>query len=253
MEVRHLAQLLVLNVDDALREAARGPSRPFRRNCIRIRRGADVDEAASLRHTANRPVRPAGELRGHPAETAKAHRVLLDSPRSADPDVVEATERHTTMVEHRALLGWAQTASTGRLSDKLDLADALERATPRGSRPLHGDADDDDPFDQKGSAVAGVAAAALRFARPRQPDLAWATTSSSARRRRPRTGAARSSGSLLPYHPSFAAADTSPPSCRRAPGRTRRERRCCALRSPHRQISAAPAGAGLFLGCESRR
>ena len=156
------------------------------------------------------------------------------------------------MVEHLTLLGWARDCfEQGRLSDKLDLADALERARRLADRDLFvGTLDDDDPLDQKGSAVAGAAAAALRFAAGLgQPDLAWAGDVTLRAVEAPENrGPLWSSGSLLPYHPRLAAADGLAALVRRGTRTDEAGRALLRLAGhPHEQISAAAIGAAL--GC----
>lgn len=255
MEVRHLAQLFVLGADDALRDAARKAIQAFPRELpfdFEEEREAGT-RVASLRRRAEIWAE-FGRQENYvaiPAEDGKGYHVQLDNPRSADPDIVEGAERHATLVEHLTLLGWARDCFEQKsLSDKLDLAEALERARHLTNRDLFAGTPDDDPLDEKGSAVAGVAAAALRFAADLgQPDLAWAGDITLRAAEAPgKRGPLWSSRSKLPYHPGLWAAEGLAALARRGARTQEAGRALLRLAGhPHEQISAAAIGA--TLGC----
>ena len=177
--LRDLAILFVLNADAPIREAAQSAIQAFEQNppVDFTEELESPDRLAAAQRTAliwsrlgdpeNYTVEPTSDG----ASVVIAH----TNPHQNDPDVVELAERLRTMNDQAALQLWASDCFEKKgLSDRMPLEQALA-----GARAL----DQPDLFEQPReigigsmaqSAVAGVAAAALRFANLPAADTDWA-------------------------------------------------------------------------------
>ncbi|MDA8250545.1 MAG: hypothetical protein M0Z28_15420 [Rhodospirillales bacterium] len=177
--LRDLAVLFVVSADSLIREAAQNAIQAFEQNppVDFAEELEDPERLAAAQRTAliwSRLGNPENYT-VEPTSDGTAVVIAHTNPHQNDPDVVEAAERLRAMNDQAALQLWASDCFEKKgLSDRMPLEQALA-----GARAL----DQPDLFEQPRefgirsmaqSAVAGVAAAALRFARLTSTDADWA-------------------------------------------------------------------------------
>jgi hypothetical protein len=181
LEVRFLANLFVLVDDERLREMAQAAIKAFPENLPfgSQEEANDHEQVAELRRTAE-IWSETGKIENYamtPAPDGSGVYIEMRSPKAADPDVVAVQERQARMHRQLTLLNWVtQSLEKKEVSDSLGVAKAIEYAKAIDRPDLfdipHKTADPDG-MDQ--SAVAGVAAVALRFGGElADAELAWA-------------------------------------------------------------------------------
>jgi hypothetical protein len=167
MDVRWLAQLFVVSNNDELRTNAQTAIKAFVTDLPYDYEEdkQDVEHTASLRRTAE-IWSEWGKLENYvatPAPDGSGTYIRVENPTAFDPDVVEVIQRTVRMNDQIKLLNWVwDSLKTERISDKLPLSEAVERAK-RIQRPglfaeLHGEVND---ASMDRSAVAGVGAVVL--------------------------------------------------------------------------------------------
>lgn len=210
--LRDLAVLFVLSADVPIREAAQSAIQAFEQNppLDFTEELENPDRLAAAQRTALIWSR-LGDPENYTVEPTSGGAAVMiahTNPHQNDPDVVEAAERLRTMNDQAGLQLWASDCFEKKgLSDRMPLDQAVA-----GARAL----DQPDLFEQPReigigsmaqSAVAGVAAAALRFANLTPADADWARQTV---RRAAFTPESPSelfiAGSVVPDHPCIYAA-----------------------------------------------
>jgi hypothetical protein len=127
----------------------------------------DTKHVEALRRTAQ-IWSDAGNLNYYKAEESadgKHITISLDSPKASDPDVVAVAQRSQEMNDQLTVLNWVHDSfENKRVSDKLTVADALNRASKRQRfRLLSRQRGRDFTLDQDQALVAGAAAIAVLY------------------------------------------------------------------------------------------
>ena len=182
MEGRWLAQLFVLNSNEALGTAAQKAIQAFP-DVLPFEyeeEKQDREHVASLARTAE-IWSHIGDIETYSASPAPGGSGIIirhDNPTASDPDVVAVAERSVRMNEHLRLLNWVmESFEQQKVSDRLSVSDALTYARQLDRKELfktpHGQ---DHAVDHTQSAVAGVAAIAALYAGPLETvDEQWTT------------------------------------------------------------------------------
>lgn len=213
-EIRNLAMLFVIAGDDELRTACRAALEAFPANLPFEFASQKENEgyAAWLRRSAE-IWSEFGKRENYvaiQAEDGSGTLITLQNPRSADADVVASAQRIQELNERSALWLWAEDCfKSGRLSDRLPLAEVLSRARALDKPDLF---QNRAPHGELGdillAGVAGSAAAALSFGGALdEVDLAWAKVVVERSSETPEISEGFwSSRSIHPHHPSIFAA-----------------------------------------------
>lgn len=152
-EIRTLAMLFVVAADESLRNACRSALEAFPANLPFEFQSQQQSEAAAgwLRRTAEiwSEIGKRENYVATPAPDGSGTYIVLQNPRSGDPDVVESAQRAQESGERASLWIWADDSFKSRkVSDRLALSDALSRArkldkpTLFQDRASHGDLSD---------------------------------------------------------------------------------------------------------------
>lgn len=210
--LRDLAPMFVFAPDPAVAEAARAAILGFEGNPP-IDDAAQLDdpyELAKARRTGAIWSR-IGDAGSYTAEAAAdgEHLVIQHvSPHADDPDVASIRDNTERLNLQAGLLLWAKECFESlRLSDRLGLDDALGQARSLDAQDLFDGPRDEELGDMVAGAVAGVAAAALRFASLAPGSEAWASGVVYRAARTPVGGGGRMPPAMpLPDHPCVFAA-----------------------------------------------
>lgn len=180
-EIRNLAMLFVITANDALRTACRTTLEAFPVNLpFEFESQKEGEENAGwLRRTAEiwSEIGKSENYVAVRAQDGGGTLITLQNPRSADADVVASVQQVQEINARSALWLWADDCfKSGKLSDRLPLAEVLSRARALDkpdlfkNRASHGDLGD-----ILLGGLAGTAAAALAFGGTLDDvDLAWA-------------------------------------------------------------------------------
>ena len=177
MEIRWLAQLFVINANEALRTKAQNTITAFPDTLA-----FDVEEEKAIpEHVADK--RRTAEIwsewgrlenyRATPAPDGSGTYIQLENPQQTAPDVVAVTERTARMNERLRLILWAtKSFESQSIESGLTVQEAVDRAREVDRNDLfaepHGQINDAD-LDR--SAVAGVAAVVLMYGGKIDPAL----------------------------------------------------------------------------------
>ena len=138
----------------------------------------DAEAVEHLRRTAEiwAEVGRTENYRATPAEDGSGVIVQLNNPKARGADIDTINQRHEEMTEHLKLLNWVHECfKKATLSDRLPLKQAIERARRLDAGALFNAPHGFGPDHYRQSAVAGVAAVALRFAEDLEPlNYEWA-------------------------------------------------------------------------------
>jgi hypothetical protein len=174
IDVRSVASLCVLRGGDLGAKASEAITRfpddlPF----DYAEEREDAAAVEHLRRTAEiwAEVGRTTNYRVAPAEDGSGVIVQMDNPKARGPDIDAINQRHVEMTEHLTLLNWVHDCfEKSTVSDRLPLEQAIERATCLDSAALFEAAHSVvGPDHYRQTAVAGVAAVALRFTRDLAP------------------------------------------------------------------------------------
>jgi hypothetical protein len=177
--LRDLAMFFVLGADTPLAESVQAAIQAFKDNPP-VDFQEQLDDPAQLADA-----RRTGEIwsrRGDPAnyevkQTAAGDAVVIahTNPHQNDPDVIEITERSRAMNDAAGLQLWANDCfKQNGVSDRMSLDEAVAVARRMDQPGLFEQAQEIGLGSMTRSGVAGVAAAALRFADLGEGDRVWA-------------------------------------------------------------------------------
>lgn len=179
-EIRWLASICVLFGGDLAEKASKAiagfaSDLPFdyEEEC------EDAGRVEYLRRTAEiwAEVGKRENYRATPSQDGSGVVIEMENPKAQGADIEEIKQRQVTMEENFRLLNWTHDSfEKGAISDRLSVADAIRDARRLDASELFDEVHPHvDPGSQRQAAVAGVAAAAIRFGQSTSTDdLEWA-------------------------------------------------------------------------------
>ena len=169
MQIQWLSFLFVLNSDEKLRVKAQDAIQAFPQALPFEYEEEKSAEARvnSLARTAEiwSQAGKADNYKASPAPDGTGTLITLESPTASDPDVVATAQQSARMNDQLTLLNWiCDSFEKGKVSERLPLAEALERARKIDRADLFKHAHGEDyTLDLDQSVVAGVAAIAVLY------------------------------------------------------------------------------------------